>query len=325
MTLIQKILSRNEFVERPPVLIDIGASGAIHSKWKAIAPYSVCIAFDADDREMGYVVKESSGYRKLYVYNRIVTDSSASETDFFLTASPYCSSLLKPREDKLQQWEFEKLFKIQKTVRLEAVSLPQVLKEVGVKYVDWFKTDSQGTDLRLFKSLDDNIVDRVIVAEFEPGIIDAYEGEDKLWQVMQYMEHHPFWMSGMNIKGSLRLRNELIAVEERQTKFRPRLTCIRTSPCWGELTFINNFNDDTRSFGVREFLIGWVVAVIEHQLGFALELSIEGKLRFNDSIFEEMEAYLKKRLRKSVKNWVLHLMQRVAYKLVRLVDGICSK
>jgi hypothetical protein len=71
MTLIRKILSRNEFREQPPVLLDVGASGSIHPKWTAIAPYSVCIAFDADNREMGYVVRESSGYLKLYVYNHI--------------------------------------------------------------------------------------------------------------------------------------------------------------------------------------------------------------------------------------------------------------
>jgi hypothetical protein len=322
MTIIQKILSRDEFIQRPPVLIDIGASGDIHQKWSDIAAYSICIAFDADDREMGYVIKESSGYRKLYVYSRVVTDFPALETDFFLTTSPYCSSLLKPREDKLRQWEFENLFKVQKTVRLKAVTLPQVLKELGIKYVDWFKTDSQGTDLRLFKSLGYDIVDRIIIAELEPGIIDAYEGEDKLWQVMQYMERHPFWMSGIRVKGSLRLRNDIITDKKIQKQFSPNLTYIKTSPGWGEVTFINNFNDDGGLFGIREFLMGWVVAIIEHQFGFALELAVEGKRRFKDAIFDEMEAHVLKQLKDNLTCWLLNFMRRAANKAVSILDGM---
>ena len=30
------------------MLVDVGASGQMHKKWKQIAPYSVCLAFDAD-------------------------------------------------------------------------------------------------------------------------------------------------------------------------------------------------------------------------------------------------------------------------------------
>jgi hypothetical protein len=327
MTLIPQILSRNEFRERPPVLVDVGASGAIHPKWRAIAPYSVCIAFDADNRQMGYVVREASGFRKLYVYNRIVTDLPVPETDFFLTRSPYCSSVLKPREDKLRQWEFQNLFVVHDTVRLKAVTLPRVLEEVGVKYVDWFKTDSQGTDLRLFKSLGEVVMDRVIVSEFEPGIIDAYEGEDKLWQVMQFMERRPFWMSEINIKGSKRARNDIIA-ERHSTGFALRKDRIETAPGWGEVTFIHSFDEGIDGFGIREFLLGWVFAVLERQFGFALEIAVQGKERFNDAIFEEMEAYIVQQLfvtehfGYAARNTVLQFMRRIANKAARILDSL---
>ena len=71
--MIDKILSRPEFQTEPPVLVDIGASGQLHGRWKAFAKYAVCIAFDADDRDFGYVESESSHFRKLYTFNNIVT------------------------------------------------------------------------------------------------------------------------------------------------------------------------------------------------------------------------------------------------------------
>ena len=62
--MIDKILSRPEFQTEPPVLVDIGASGQLHGRWKAFAKYAVCIAFDADDRDFGYVESESGHFRK---------------------------------------------------------------------------------------------------------------------------------------------------------------------------------------------------------------------------------------------------------------------
>jgi len=46
---------------------------------------------------------------------------------------------------------------------------------------------------------------KILVADFEPGIIDAYEGEDKLHQLMAYMDKDPFWVSSMEIKGTKRI------------------------------------------------------------------------------------------------------------------------
>ena len=53
--LIKRILELQELQEKPPVVIDIGASGYIHSEWEDIAEYCICIAFDADDRELSYL------------------------------------------------------------------------------------------------------------------------------------------------------------------------------------------------------------------------------------------------------------------------------
>ena len=61
-TIINKILSRPELQKQPPILIDIGASGSLHPKWRKIAEYSWCIAFDADQRDFQFV--ERSGERR---------------------------------------------------------------------------------------------------------------------------------------------------------------------------------------------------------------------------------------------------------------------
>ena len=72
MKIIKTILTSGYFLENPPILVDIGASGEINKKWEIIAPHSVCIAFDADDRDFQINEVDSSIYKKLIIFNRIV-------------------------------------------------------------------------------------------------------------------------------------------------------------------------------------------------------------------------------------------------------------
>src|SRR5258708_4884587 len=127
MKVIEKILTSPEFEKQPIVLLDIGASGELPSEWKPIAKHCICIAFDADNREMEYVVKESKTFKKLVVFSRVVIESDEKTTDFYLTRSPFCSSRLKPRVENLGEYAFQDLFKIENKITLEAIHLTKAL------------------------------------------------------------------------------------------------------------------------------------------------------------------------------------------------------
>ncbi len=282
MNIIERVLNQPELKEKPPVLLEIGASGHLHKKWQEIAKHSICIAFDADDRDMEHTIKSSEEYYKLYVFNSIVIEKSEGKADFYLTRFAPCSSLLEPDLEKLQSWAFAPLFEIENRISLKCTTLPTVLQEVGVSRVDWFKTDSQGTDLRLFKSLGESIINKVLIAEFEPGMMDSYKGEDKLHALMSYMEGHPFWLSEMECKGTQRISQRIIK-HYFPEKPKSMGMYLRNSPFWVNITYLNSFDKD--SFSKRDFLLEWVFATIECQYGFALELAHYGEQKFNDSLF----------------------------------------
>lgn len=209
MKIIHTVLTTDFFTNQPPVLVDIGASGHINAKWKAINPYSVCIAFDADDREFNVTEATNKHYKKLITFNRIVTaETSNEQADFYLTSSPFCSSLLQPDEEKLACWAFRDLFKITRVAKLHTITLPNALSQTNINYIDWFKADTQGTDLRLLNSLPEQIQSSILTVELEPGILDAYKGEDKLYSVMQKMHNDLYWLSSMKIKGTQRFPNK---------------------------------------------------------------------------------------------------------------------
>ena len=296
MSLVDRILARDELREAPPVLVDVGASGHVHPKWRRIAKYSICVAFEPDERELGHVTEAARGFRAFHTFNRAAAERSDERTRFHLTASPFCSSRLAPLKDSLENYVFAPLFEVERIVELPTIDVPTALGELGLDRVDWFKCDTQGTDLRLFQSLGDGLVSRVLIAELEPGIIDAYEGEDKLADVMRFMACKSFWMSQLSIEGSQRIQASIAAEELSELERRYLRVSVRPAPGWGEVEYFNDFRD-AETLGMRGFLLGYVFATIRGHHAFALELAVRGKHLFGDRVFDELRGEALRRIR----------------------------
>jgi len=293
--------------------MDIGASGELHAKWKEIAKYSICIAFDADNREMGFAEKETNTFRRLIVFSRVVTDKAVNEIDFYLTKSPFCSSSLEPDIERLKVWSFEEHFHVEQKIRLKAIHLAEALREAKIDRIDWFKTDTQGTDLRLFKSLPDEIRNRVIVAEFEPGIIDAYKGEDKVHEVMNYMDRQGYFMSTMDVKSTIRINpaelNKFSSLHKRAVN-----SCLVKSPGWAEITYLN-----TLKSGIverRTYLLTYLFACLEKQFGFAIEIAMEGYNKTNDPFFLELKESSINKIKSNNLSWPRVMIKKAGSKLL---------
>ena len=283
--MVAEILNKREFEERPPVLLDIGAANHLPQVWKEIARFSVCIAFDADDRDFSYIENKRKQFKRLHVVNKIVS-VSGEVTDFYLTTFPQCSSTLRPDTKNLSNYAFSPLFHVEKMVRLPSVTLKTVLKENGIEYIDWFKTDTQGTDLRVIQSLSDNLIKNVLVYDLEPGIIDAYEGEDKLYDVLKFFNSDDFFLLDASLKGSHRINLESFENRLSAEMIKNISEVLPRTPDWCEVSFFNAFEDS--NLPMRSYLLGWVFATIKKQYGLAFEIADKGSKKFNDSIFDRM-------------------------------------
>ena len=312
MKIVRTILKSHYFSEQPPILIDIGASGEINKKWRSIAPYCICIAFDADERDFQVNESTNSQYKKLISFNRIVTPDKVTHTNFYLTSSPYCSSLLKPDEEKLKPWIFHSLFDVERVTSLPAITLAESLDQASINYIDWFKTDTQGTDLRLFKSLTAELSRDILMAEFEPGIMDAYHNEDKLSIVMQAMDKNGFWLSSMDVKGTQRLNAAYVQTIGKSITKR----VIRRSPCWAEVTYLRQPFPGTE----RQLLLLFVFALLEKQFGFALEVIDYANERFNNSLLRDCKKAVLAKLSSDKWKVPMVIIKRQIYKLLSKID-----
>lgn len=312
-TIINKLSQRKEIQEKPPVLIDIGASKELNPTWKSIAHFCIGIAFDADDRDFNFIEKESADFKKLYVYNCIASNENhKTKQKFYLTKSPYCSSTLHPDNKRLEAFSFSPLFEVEKEIDLNTVTLDGILQEIKLDYVDWFKADTQGTDLRLFKNLPERTQKNAIMAEFEPGIIDAYQGEDKMIDVFQYMRTMPFRLADITVKGAVQMPFKDFQ-QIFSGKFLQKVAnhTLKTTPGWSEMVFINTLENAD----LRGYFLGWLFSTIQSCDSLAFSIAQKGYEIYKDDLLLEMKNHSASQLKSRIYSFSTFLkLVKLAFK-----------
>ena len=259
-----------------PVLVDIGASGEPPRKWARLSEKSIYVGFDADARDIH--TGPLAGFREARIVNKAaVAEEGRNRVEFFLTSSPHCSSTLPPDNESLADYLFSDLFQVKDKVEADGVTLNQALADLNLDRLDWFKTDSQGTDLRLFRSLAPELINSVLAVDIEPGLIDAYKGEDLYVAAHQYLVESGFWLSRLDVKGSVRMRRATLdRIKSDGGGLADALVKrnVRRSPGWVNATYLAGIDRLIRSrAGRREYLLLWIFAMIDEQYGFAADVA----------------------------------------------------
>ncbi len=246
--------------DAPPVLVDVGASGELHPAWRRIARYAIGVGFEPDARERP---AHATSFREwITIPNIVVAEDDRSRAELVLTRFPFCSSTLVPDHSSLAAWAFAPLFEETGRQSLPAGTLKNGLEAHGLTQLDWLKCDTQGTDLRIWLSLPPAWRARVLAAEFEPGLIDAYQGEDKLHALLAAMEHEHLWLARFEVQSTLRAKAADLArwLGPRQAEFARKYG--PAAPAWANVVYLRR-DDETANaaVGLRERLLRWVWAM----------------------------------------------------------------
>ncbi|MFB8790198.1 MAG: hypothetical protein U7123_15425 [Potamolinea sp.] len=284
-----------------PVLIDVGASGTTPKIWNSIAQHSIYVGFDPDLRE----IQEFSGelfHRSVLVNEAITSEEESSEILFYLTKFPYSSSVLKPDTKSLEYFIFSDSFIVERETKVRATTLNSIRARLGLTGVDWLKTDSQGTDLRIFNSLSNDLRSQVLAVDIEPGLIDAYLGEDLFIDAQKSLVKQGFWLSSLNICGEVRLKKSTInKLETIDNEVNLELinSYHKKSPGWCEARYLRTIDWLAQgNFSKREYILLGVFSLLDSQLGFAIELAFEydrifGRDKYSQIILDEAMLRLK--------------------------------
>lgn len=294
---ISELLSR---LDIHPVLIDIGSSGGPPDIWDSIARNSIYVGFDPGQertRELG----QGRFYKTIIINEAVTGKKGTDKVLFYFTKSPLCSSTLRPDTESLSQYLFADFFVVEREETVLATLLDSVLDRLSLSRVDWFKTDSQGIDLRLFNSLRDQIRGRVLAIDIEPGLIDAYVGEDLFVDAHRDLTQSGFWLSNLEVNGAVRLRRSTCHTFNKDGSYELLEKTLKKSPAWCEARYLRTIESlACGDFGKPDYVLLWIFALLDNQVGFAADLTIEYESTFGkDAVSETMRDEVRQRLRRA--------------------------
>ncbi len=268
-----------------PVFVDVGASDAPPEIWRGLAPFVHYVGFDPDSREL----HEPAGtpFARATMVNEAVTDrADVASVTFHLTRSPFCSSVLMPDAESLAAYLFADLFTVERSVTVPAATLAAIADRLRLASVDWLKVDSQGTDLRIFAGLGEARAARLLALDIEPGLIDAYHGEDHFVDAHRELMRRGFWLAACTVKETLRMQRATFA---RLQELRPDLDertvrhTFGSAPGWCEARYLRTIASmRDAELGEREYALAWVIAMACGQLGHATDLAFAYRDQFGD-------------------------------------------
>lgn len=280
--LVQQLLDR---LSRPLTLVDVGASGHAPAIWRPLARKAILVGFDPDDRQIEQANPE--GFFRRHLLNCAITaESQEDQIHFHLTKSPFCSSSLRPDHRSLADYLFSDLFEPVGQATATARRLDQALAPLKLPAIDWLKMDTQGTDGRILQSLPADLLRQVMAIDIEPGLMDAYVGEDLFVDVHRWLTANGFWLSNLNVLGSVRGRRDTLnrlAAQGCRLSADDLAIAVRPSPGWCEARYLRLPQTLTPSGQDDDaWLILAIAALQDGQSAFVLDLAVEHQKRFGD-------------------------------------------
>ena len=192
--------------------IDLGSSGGIAGRWEPIENLISLIGFDPDSDECSRLSSLPSNLHSS-IYLPYAISGNKEDATFYITSSPSCSSLIKPRKEWLDRFSFKDLFEIVDEKRIETKRLAEI-KELEEKRIDVIKSDTQGMELPILVSAG-RILDEAFEVETETGFTENYHGETTFSMIDEFMRKKNFLLFDMRVH---RVQRDNLFSESKETR-----------------------------------------------------------------------------------------------------------
>ena len=163
-----------EILETGIDYVDVGCRGEVEPRWRDFAMLLNYIGFDADAGEISRLDHMPSGYRSRRLFPAAIGGTTETAV-LHETVSPYCWSLLPPREPWLRRLNCAAAFVKTGERKVPVITLDDVARQESI-HPDILKLDSQGMELPILRAAG-SLLSHVFCVELETGFVESYVGE----------------------------------------------------------------------------------------------------------------------------------------------------
>lgn len=204
------------------VFLDLGSSAADHfavPAWVKDRIYTISLD--------GLDIPEGSGFGKRASIKKIV---AGGEFDTLFNEKYHLagSSLLQDDPVVVRSFGMEKFAEVKKTHKVKTVTLAEVLNDLNIKRIDALKTDLEGIDFDVIRSIEPMLND-ISFLRAELAFFPRYIGEPRFSECDHYLSQKNYILMGM-------------APETWRYKTEHRDFCPDGRLIWGDFEYINDKN-----------------------------------------------------------------------------------
>lgn len=178
-----------DLLEKPIVLIDIGAVGNPPSHWLPLKDEIHLIGFEPNKDECRKLNESGCGYKKSEFLPYAIGECD-EKRPFYITEYHECCSLLKPDFEWLQRFDYGSYFNLKQIIEVETLSLDSIEKFSDLR-IDALKIDAQGNELPILQGAE-SILKNVFLIEVESGLHKNYENETTFDELSPYLRQRGF-------------------------------------------------------------------------------------------------------------------------------------
>ena len=166
--------SFEQYYEASPLtLIDIGASGGVHGRWKPLREHLRVVGFEPDERAFRDLM-DTQGPDGAFTYINSALHSTPTEIEFYLTRKHENSSILAPNTKLLESFPDSGRFDVIGSTNIKVTTLDNALRESRIGDVDFIKIDTQGSELFILQGATEILSQSVFGMEVEVEFVDIY-------------------------------------------------------------------------------------------------------------------------------------------------------
>jgi FkbM family methyltransferase len=176
--------------------VDIGCSGQMADKWRSLSRVLRYVGFDPNREECQRLSALSSPYKQTR-YMPYAIGENVGEAVMYLTESPYCCSLLRPRHQWLRRFSYHNLFDVIGQSTVNCVTLDHLAETEGLR-ADIIKLDTQGLELPILRSAS-KVLPHTFCVETETGFVENYVGETVAAELDGFMRQNGFLLFDIRI------------------------------------------------------------------------------------------------------------------------------
>lgn len=173
-------------------IVDVGARGGFHNRWKRIAGVPFFVGIEADEKECESL-SASAGPSEKYIFAAL--DSKTRERTLYICRHEGCTSLYEPNRQFTDRFSFGWAFELVETRAVKTTTLQAVCAKHDIQ-PDVLKIDTQGCELDILQGLGDDI-NGVLCLELEVEFSHIYKGQPLFSEIETYLRGKGFVLLGL--------------------------------------------------------------------------------------------------------------------------------